>query len=772
MTIDETLQTAIRLHQAGQTAQAEELYRRILEVDPKHRDAQHLLITLALQSNRHEIALDLARRAIAGNSAVPIYYFDLALILSAMKRWEEAIAAYQQLLGLQPKHAQGWNNLGILLTSLGRSEEAISAYRQALTLTPDAAEVINNLGNALHYQGRADEAIAMYQRVLTLNPKAGDVMTNMGVVQLKQGKVPEAIASFKRALKIQPTCYRTMTNLGVALFKLRRIGESSECFARALAINPNSHEALNGMGVIYQHAGRLDDSIACYRKAVALHPHYADALNNLSATLQLNGELDDAIAVSKRLLAFRPENPDAWSNLGYCLACKNQPKEAMAALRQALAFYANHKIAFYHLATLLAAEGELDQLMAEYQRVSAGDHPRWALLASPSPYIGDRIILLSCPLAIRDELRASGLCDWNLNAFNDSDVWLDPIASSAAISNETERIAALRAYIDDVSRNQAAMSGTICTIWMDAIPRDLAPTIRQAVGEDPLEIAAESAADVLRQIEPHTKPRPKPAGKVFAVCSIRNGGIELLPHWLEHYTKLGAERLLLGVFDDVSPALRDEIGRCANRWNFTCFSQAWNATGESSQELQRRSGCRLAGAVPETWILHMDLDEFAEFPAPIGEIVAAANAKGIDAVIGWLIDRVATDGSMPGIRTSPSLWEQFPIGCHLTAKVIRSGTQKTMLARYGVPVGSGHHYPSFAANLGVVPVGKAEQYRVHHFKWHGELPARIEWSLSQPNTNLVWRAEANRLMAWLNAGGGKINLADPTILARNLGNPV
>jgi hypothetical protein len=317
-----------------------------------------------------------------------------------------------------------------------------------------------------------------------------------------------------------------------------------------------------------------------------------------------------------------------------------------------------------------------------------------------------------------------------------------------------------------VSRNQAAMSGRICTIWMDDVPQDLAQAIRDAAGDDRLEIKTESVDGAIRQIEPHARPRPDTAGKIFAICSIRNGSIDLLPHWLDHYTKLGADQLLLGVLDDVSPTLRDEIARYADRWRFKCFGQTWRGPLESLHEQQRRSGCRLAGAVPETWILHTDLDEFHEFPASLREITDAAEAMDIPVVLGWFLDRVASDGSMPNIRSSPSLWEQFPIGCRLTAKVLRTVTQKVMLARYGVPVRNGHHHPVDRVRLGLVPRGRPDQYIVHHFKWHGDLPARTQWSLAQPNTQSEWKTEAKRFLTWLEANGGRINIADSTIEAK------
>jgi hypothetical protein len=259
---------------------------------------------------------------------------------------------------------------------------------------------------------------------------------------------------------------------------------------------------------------------------------------------------------------------------------------------------------------------------------------------------------------------------------------------------------------------------------------------------------------------------PDTDGKVFAVCSIRNGGTDLLPHWLDHYSKLGVDRILVGIFDDVSPQARDQISEYAEKWEFTCFDQKWGSTQELAHEGQRQSACRAVGALPGTWIIHSDLDEFHEFPAPLSEIVAAARACDVNAISGHLLDRVTADGSLAPIRPTPSLWEQFPVSCRLTERVVRGWTQKLMMAEFSVPSAAGHHVGS-NVRAACVPIGRKDQYKVHHFKWHAELPVRLAWGISQPNANVMWRLESARFLNWLKANGGRINLSDPALTLEN-----
>ena len=56
---------AVGHHQAGRLAEAERLYRSALTINPRHDDSLHLLGVIASQSGRHDVAVELIRKAIA-----------------------------------------------------------------------------------------------------------------------------------------------------------------------------------------------------------------------------------------------------------------------------------------------------------------------------------------------------------------------------------------------------------------------------------------------------------------------------------------------------------------------------------------------------------------------------------------------------------------------------------------------------------------------------------------------------------------------------------
>ena len=121
-------------HGAGRLAQAEAIYREVLEVAPNRPDALVLLGAAAHGRGRLDEALAAYRKALRHHPDYPPAYFNLGNALQAQGRLDEAIASYRRALALHPGYAEAHNNLAIALGEQGRVDEALAACRAALEL--------------------------------------------------------------------------------------------------------------------------------------------------------------------------------------------------------------------------------------------------------------------------------------------------------------------------------------------------------------------------------------------------------------------------------------------------------------------------------------------------------------------------------------------------------------------------------------------------------------------------------------------------------------
>jgi predicted O-linked N-acetylglucosamine transferase (SPINDLY family) len=199
-----SLQKAMREHQAGKLAEAERGYRWVLAQEPNQIDALHLLGVLRGQLGKNDEALELISRAIEINPQIAGMHDNLGVALAKLGRLDEAIAAHRKAIALQEALFPAYFNLGNALRTKGELAEAIAAYRGALRLKPTDAESHNNLGLALRDRGRMDEAMAEFAQAMALGPGLPQVRVNLGNALMECGQADEAMACFDRAVGLDP----------------------------------------------------------------------------------------------------------------------------------------------------------------------------------------------------------------------------------------------------------------------------------------------------------------------------------------------------------------------------------------------------------------------------------------------------------------------------------------------------------------------------------------------------------------------------------------
>ena len=158
------------LHRQGELAAAERIYQEVLNQQPLHFDALHMLGVIALQTRRAERGIELIRQAIGVNGNIAAAHNNLGKALLDLKQSEEALASFDRAVALDPKFAEAHVNRGNTLVSLRRSQEALASYGKAIALKPDYAEAHRNRGNVFSTLKRYDEAFAAYDKVLALRP--------------------------------------------------------------------------------------------------------------------------------------------------------------------------------------------------------------------------------------------------------------------------------------------------------------------------------------------------------------------------------------------------------------------------------------------------------------------------------------------------------------------------------------------------------------------------------------------------------------------------
>ena len=218
----DAIRTAFQLHQAGNLAEAEAIYRRVLEKEPDNAGAWHLLGVVALQLGRICDATELLEKAVRLKDTDPVPLNNLGNAYAWQGRLAQAEQCFRRALGFKPDYLDAHLNLGNTLSEAGQLEEAEQSYRQAQALAPDDTRIHINLGALLRTQRRLVESEQCYRRALQLSPASAEAHYALGNTLRDLGQQEQAVQSYRQALAIKPDYSEALQNLIMSLDFIER----------------------------------------------------------------------------------------------------------------------------------------------------------------------------------------------------------------------------------------------------------------------------------------------------------------------------------------------------------------------------------------------------------------------------------------------------------------------------------------------------------------------------------------------------------------------
>jgi tetratricopeptide (TPR) repeat protein len=287
--LQDKLRQGVALHQQGLFAEAELIYRDVLQQEPTSFEAMHLLGVIALQARKTREAVELIAKAITLNPAVATAHCNLGSALIALQRYPEALARFDKAIALNGDLADAHANRAAALNALKQHEQALASCDRAIALKPDYPEAHNNRAHALNALKRHDEAVASCDKAIALRPNNPEAHNNRGNALNALARHEEAIASYDTAIAYAPKYAEAWNNRGNALLHLGRAEDASASYDQAIAIRPDYAEAYSNRGNALSALQRCEAALASYDRAIALKPDYAEACFNKSILLLLMG---------------------------------------------------------------------------------------------------------------------------------------------------------------------------------------------------------------------------------------------------------------------------------------------------------------------------------------------------------------------------------------------------------------------------------------------------------------------------------------------------
>ncbi|MBI2956159.1 MAG: tetratricopeptide repeat protein [Acidobacteria bacterium] len=304
---------------AGRTADAMDMYRQTLEVDPKLVPARINLGLLLLNKNQPEEAAAEFRQVL---EIEPEHYRAQLYAATALERngkKDEAIAHYERAAKLKPEEAEPRQALLALLLEKQDLEGAGRVLDELLALSPDNAELWLNRAELRRVSRQKPEALAAYEKYFQLASREnaaspstrGEMHMRAGWLARELEQPEKALEHFQAARREGGDAFRLASLEGQAevLISQERYAEAIPLCEEVATLKPEDAGVRETLGYAYLEMKNYVKAVEHLNVALRLDPRREPTYNYLASALYLGGNLAGAIAVLDRRAALAAETP-------------------------------------------------------------------------------------------------------------------------------------------------------------------------------------------------------------------------------------------------------------------------------------------------------------------------------------------------------------------------------------------------------------------------------------------------------------------------------
>jgi tetratricopeptide (TPR) repeat protein len=206
-----------------------------------------------------------------------------------------AMEEYRKGLLLDPGYLNLLNSLGVCHGRLDEHKEALAAFDEVLGLDPDNLMAHFNKGFSLLKAGRLEEALGSLKKADDVERGNYEVLFHLGRTALELGEIDLALDSLNRAGEIKGRHGELHRLLGQAKLNKGDREGALDAFKKAVKFNPDDAESLSFLGVLFtEQAGDHEVALSLFQRSVELDPTNSLFRQRLGKLLYAMGDYQGA----------------------------------------------------------------------------------------------------------------------------------------------------------------------------------------------------------------------------------------------------------------------------------------------------------------------------------------------------------------------------------------------------------------------------------------------------------------------------------------------
>ncbi|HEX2271643.1 MAG TPA: tetratricopeptide repeat protein, partial [Pyrinomonadaceae bacterium] len=268
----------------------------------------------AVRNRNYPVAEQLLKRVVEKEPKHKTVRRNLGFVLVQQRKFDEAIEVLREQTKINPFEDYAYNLLGRIYWQKQDYQNAEESFRKQIEVTPLDQTAHSSLGQMLVEWRKYKEAVPELERALSLEPESEVLHVTIGRAYLGLGETQKAIESFEQAIKISRTPY-VLNNVAYYLAfhkaQLDKAQQYAETAVATMATSLRSLEAGNltiedlrnvaslaaywdTLGWVYFQKGDLDNAEKYITASWRIQQH-SEVGHHVGAIAEKRGKKDEAI---------------------------------------------------------------------------------------------------------------------------------------------------------------------------------------------------------------------------------------------------------------------------------------------------------------------------------------------------------------------------------------------------------------------------------------------------------------------------------------------
>jgi putative PEP-CTERM system TPR-repeat lipoprotein len=400
----------------GKPEDAKAAYDQALALNPNSGDALLGMARHAMASNDRDAAERYALEAVAKDANNPEVWMFRGALLRFNGKPDEALAAYDKVLALDPQHRTAHIEKAYIDISRGKFAEAKTEIDAADKAAPGSLLVTYTRGLYEFSQGKFAAAQEAVQKVLKSAPEhmpsvllAGASEMNLGATQqaeqhlrkylesnpndiyarkllaqtlLKSSQPADAAAALAPVLKEPTQDAQLLALAGESYMQVRDFNKATAYLEKATALAPKAAALHTSLGLSRLGQGDNEKGLSELELAASLDPKSAQATMALVQTEMNLKHFDKALAAAQALEKQQPDNPQVYNLKGAVYLIKGDAANARAAFEKAVAVQPTFFPAISNLSRLDLQEHKPEAAKQRFEKLLEKDKNNYGAMAA------------------------------------------------------------------------------------------------------------------------------------------------------------------------------------------------------------------------------------------------------------------------------------------------------------------------------------------------------------------------------------------------------